>query len=48
MQGCAPCMAVVFLLAQKDDRKMRQGFPPALPSLSFGDDAFDGGIANRA
>jgi hypothetical protein len=27
MQGCAPCTAVVFLLAQKDDRKMRQAFP---------------------
>jgi hypothetical protein len=27
MQGSAPCTAVVFLLAQKDDRKMRQAFP---------------------
>jgi hypothetical protein len=27
MQGSAPCMAVVFLLAQKDDGKMRQAFP---------------------
>jgi hypothetical protein len=27
MQGCAPCTAVVFLLAQKDGGKMRQGFP---------------------
>jgi hypothetical protein len=34
MQGCAPCMAVVFLLAQKDDRKMRMRggfrFPPLM------------------
>jgi hypothetical protein len=27
MQGSAPCTAVVFLLAQKDDAKMRQVFP---------------------